>query len=141
MAPPRTSTTLDQSNAAFPQPNCEYDHLNTSTQYFPSPSPFTSALPHFRPLALPQTANGDGQPFLRGYSDELARFGIQRDEFIELLDAINVAVIPDLEHQIFQKGANIAGWFMYALKAFVSSKTSTDFLNIDLVQLALVHEI
>lgn len=66
----------------------------------------------FRPLALPQVAYGDDQPFLRGYSRELSRYGVSEQEFIGLLDAINVAIIPNPENQIFQKGANIAGWFL-----------------------------
>ena len=66
----------------------------------------------FRPLALPQMAYGDGQPFLRGYSNEFVKYGISPEEFIQVLDAINVAVIPSPENQIFQKGANIAGWFL-----------------------------
>lgn len=66
----------------------------------------------FRPLALPQIAYGDGQPFLRGYSNELVQYGISPEEFIQVLDAINVAIIPSPENQIFQKGANIAGWFL-----------------------------
>lgn len=66
----------------------------------------------FRPFALPQIAYGDGQPFLRGYSNELVPYGIPPEEFIRVLDAINVAIIPNPENQIFQKGANIAGWFV-----------------------------
>jgi hypothetical protein len=66
----------------------------------------------FRPLALPQIAYGDGQPFLRGYSNELVQYGISTEEFIRVLDVINVAIIPSPENQIFQKGANIAGWFL-----------------------------
>ncbi|KAJ6115579.1 hypothetical protein N7523_005996 [Penicillium sp. IBT 18751x] len=66
----------------------------------------------FRPLALPQIAYGDEQPFLRGYAGELGQYGISEQEFIGLLDAINVAIIPNPENQIFQKGANIAGWFL-----------------------------
>jgi hypothetical protein len=66
----------------------------------------------FRPLALPQITYGDGQPFLRGYSSELVQYGISPDEFIQVLDAINIAIIPSPENQIFQKGANIAGWFL-----------------------------
>ncbi|KAJ5986051.1 hypothetical protein N7451_010416 [Penicillium sp. IBT 35674x] len=68
---------------------------------------------NFRPIALPQISYGDGQPFLRGYADELGRYGISEGEFIRLVDAINVAIIPNPENQIFQKGANIAGWFMW----------------------------
>ncbi|KAE8451320.1 hypothetical protein EG329_003949 [Mollisiaceae sp. DMI_Dod_QoI] len=66
----------------------------------------------FRPLALPQIAYGDGQPFLRGYSNDLVQYGISPEEFMQVLDAINVAIIPNPENQIFQKGANIAGWFL-----------------------------
>lgn len=67
---------------------------------------------NFRPLALPQIAYGNEQPFLRGYTRELSRYGISEQEFTGLLDAINVAIIPNPENQIFQKGANIAGWFL-----------------------------
>jgi hypothetical protein len=66
----------------------------------------------FRPLALPQISYGDGQPFLRGYSRELQRYNISFRDFMQILDAINVAIIPNPENQIFQKGANIAGWFL-----------------------------
>lgn len=66
----------------------------------------------FRPLALPQTAYGDGQPFLRGYSWELSRYNITMEDFMQVLDSINIAIIPSPENQIFQKGANIAGWFL-----------------------------
>ncbi|KAJ5218504.1 uncharacterized protein N7498_000603 [Penicillium cinerascens] len=67
---------------------------------------------NFRPLALPQIAYGHEQPFLRGYTMELSQYGISEHEFIGLLDAINVAIIPNPEHQIFQKGANMAGFFL-----------------------------
>lgn len=66
----------------------------------------------FRPLALPQIEYGDGKPFLRGYSDELRQYGIEEKEFIPLLDQVNKAVIPNPENVIFQKAANIAGWFV-----------------------------
>jgi hypothetical protein len=33
-------------------------------------------------------------------------------EFIQALDMINIATIPSPENQIFQKGANIAGFFL-----------------------------
>lgn len=66
----------------------------------------------FRPLALPQISYGDGQPFLRGYSRVLQQYNISFRDFMQILDAINVAIIPNPENQIFQKGANIAGWFL-----------------------------
>lgn len=65
-----------------------------------------------RPLALPQIDYGDGQPFLRGYSQQLEQSGISFEAFMQALDAINVAIIPNPEAAIFQKGANIAGWFL-----------------------------
>ncbi|GLI81851.1 hypothetical protein PoHVEF18_010243 [Penicillium ochrochloron] len=68
--------------------------------------------PSFRPLALPQIGYGDEQPFLRAYSSNLSQYGISELDFIKLIDAINVAIIPNPENQIFQKGANIAGWFL-----------------------------
>lgn len=66
----------------------------------------------FQPLGLPQIAHGDGQPFVRGWNHQLAYYGISEAEFIGIVDAINVAIIPNPENQIFQKGANIAGWFL-----------------------------
>lgn len=67
---------------------------------------------HFQPLGLPQIAFGDGQPFLRGYNSQLAQYGIFEKDFLRLVDAINVAIVPNPENQIFQKGASIAGWFV-----------------------------
>lgn len=66
----------------------------------------------FRTMALPQIAYGDGQPFLRAYSDELRCRGISMEIFIAVLDDINVAIIPNPEVQIFQKTAKIAGFFV-----------------------------
>ncbi|KAH8698683.1 hypothetical protein BGW36DRAFT_295041 [Talaromyces proteolyticus] len=71
-----------------------------------------SQSPDFRPLALPQITYGDGQPFLRGYSNELRQYGVSFRDFIQALDNINIAIIPNPEAQVFQKGANIAGWFL-----------------------------
>lgn len=66
----------------------------------------------FHLFALPQIGYGDGQPFLRGYSNELGQYGLTFRDFIQALDSINIAIIPNPEAQIFQKGANIAGWFL-----------------------------
>ncbi|KAJ5710332.1 hypothetical protein N7488_004488 [Penicillium malachiteum] len=66
----------------------------------------------FRPIALPQISYGDREPFLQGYANELRQYGISERDFISLIDAINVTIIPNPENQIFQKGANIAGWFL-----------------------------
>jgi hypothetical protein len=62
----------------------------------------------FRLLVLPQIRPGNGEPFLRGYSSELSRYGISHNQFIQALDAINVARTPNPQAQLFQTGANIA---------------------------------
>ena len=66
----------------------------------------------FRPFAIPQYMYGEGQPFLRAYSQELASRGISENDFIRVVDELNIAVIPNPEAQIFQKSAQIAGYFV-----------------------------
>lgn len=67
----------------------------------------------FSPLILPQIENGHGSPFLRGYSQQLLQYNISMDMFIQFIDQINIVIIPNPENQIFQKAANIAGFFLY----------------------------
>ncbi|UKZ73746.1 hypothetical protein TrVFT333_001396 [Trichoderma virens FT-333] len=88
-----------------------YDGEPSTDAYYTDDRGFSRAA-NFRPLALPQIAYGDGQPFLRGYSQELRRYNITMEDFIQVVDSINIAIIPNPENQIFQKGANIAGWFV-----------------------------
>lgn len=59
--------------------------------------------PSYGPLAVPQISYGEEQPFLRAYSSDLSRFGVSELDFIKLIDAINVAITPNPENQIFQK--------------------------------------
>ncbi|KAK4502871.1 hypothetical protein PRZ48_006297 [Zasmidium cellare] len=66
----------------------------------------------FRPFAVPQVTGGDGQPFLRAYSEELRQYGIEERQFIQVVDSINKAIIPNPENVIFQKAANSAGFFV-----------------------------
>ncbi|KAF5589726.1 hypothetical protein FPCIR_6704 [Fusarium pseudocircinatum] len=73
---------------------------------------FSSKNTDFRPLILPQIAFGEGEPFLRGYSSEMNRYGISRDQFLRVVDEINVARTPNPEAKLFQMGAGIAGWFV-----------------------------
>ncbi|KAF4960156.1 hypothetical protein FGADI_1175 [Fusarium gaditjirri] len=109
---PRSSQMPSQSNI-YQQPSYSYyspETLPTSTQLpFGQPS-FQNT--DFRPLILPQIAFGEGEPFLRGYSSEISRYGISRDQFLRVVDEINVARTPNPEVQLFQKGAGIAGWFV-----------------------------
>lgn len=58
----------------------EYSRYDPGVDNYPPPRPRSSNRGGFRPLALPQITYGDGQPFLRGYSDELGRFGISEGE-------------------------------------------------------------
>lgn len=83
-----------------------YTHMNTRLN--------SQSLPFngFRPLILPQIAYGDGQPFLRGYSAELSRYNMSLESFVQVVDRINVAILPSPENQLFQKGANVAGFFL-----------------------------
>lgn len=66
----------------------------------------------FRPIILPQIDYGDGQPFMRAYSPELLQYNISEQTLIETIDALNVAMVPNPENQIFQKAMGIAGWFV-----------------------------
>lgn len=66
----------------------------------------------FRPLALPQIAYGEGKPFLRGYSNELMQYGISKEAFVQVVDKINQAIVPNPEVQIFQKAAQITDYFV-----------------------------
>ncbi|RKL17311.1 hypothetical protein BFJ68_g4815 [Fusarium oxysporum] len=109
---PRSSQIPPRINI-YQQPSYNYsspETMSTNTRYpYDQPS-FQNT--DFRPLILPQIAFGAGEPFLRGYSSEISRYGISRDQFLRVVDEINVARTPNPEAQLFQKGANIAGWFV-----------------------------
>lgn len=81
-----------------------------------SPTPADSASPPHpplsRPIALPQIDYGDASPFVRGYSSEMERLGIDQGSFLHFVDAINVSIIPNAEAQIVNKAAGLAGWFV-----------------------------
>ncbi|KAM0080620.1 hypothetical protein ACKRZS_007209 [Fusarium odoratissimum] len=109
---PRSSQIPPQINI-YQQPSYSYsspETMSTNIRYpYDQPS-FQNT--DFRPLILPQIAFGAGEPFLRGYSSEISKYGISRDQFLRVVDEINVARTPNPEAQLFQKGANIAGWFV-----------------------------
>jgi hypothetical protein len=67
----------------------------------------------FRPIILPQTGYIRGSPFLRGYGKDLQGYGISSTEFLQIVDEINIANVPNPENQLFQKVASVAGWFVY----------------------------
>nr|RBQ99388.1 hypothetical protein FVER53263_20094 [Fusarium verticillioides] len=97
----------------YQQPSYSYsspENMARNTRFpFDQPS-FQNS--DFRPLLLPQIAFGEGEPFLRGYSSEMDRYGISRDQFLRVVDEINVARTPNPEVKLFQMGAGIAGWFV-----------------------------
>ncbi|KAL7915889.1 hypothetical protein GGI35DRAFT_9964 [Trichoderma velutinum] len=107
-APPAYQTYNGDGRGYQWQP---YDRQPYTDGYYTDDRGFSRSA-DFRPLALPQIDYGDGQPFLRGYSQELSRYNITREDFIQVLDSINIAIIPNPENQLFQKGANIAGFFL-----------------------------
>ncbi|KAJ5909107.1 hypothetical protein N7495_001789 [Penicillium taxi] len=99
-------------NPTFDVRDSYQGQFHNEPQFYMSRGNMGSIDGSFHPIALPQIAYGDEQPFLRGYTYDLSQYGISEQQFIGLLDAINVAIIPNPENQIFQKGANIAGWFL-----------------------------
>ncbi|PNP83933.1 hypothetical protein FNYG_02621 [Fusarium nygamai] len=109
---PRSSQMPSRLNI-YQQPSYSYSSPETmaSNTRFPFDQPsFQNS--DFRPLILPQIAFGEGEPFLRGYSSEMNRYGISRDQFLRVVDEINVARTPNPEAKLFQMGAGIAGWFV-----------------------------
>ncbi|KAF5612402.1 uncharacterized protein FSUBG_1479 [Fusarium subglutinans] len=97
----------------YQQPSYSYSSPETISSNARFPHDQTSFQnTDFRPLILPQTAFGAGEPFLRGYSSEISKHGISRDQFLRVVDEINVTRTPNPEVQLFQMGAGIAGWFV-----------------------------
>ncbi|KAH6644281.1 hypothetical protein C7974DRAFT_371418 [Boeremia exigua] len=121
---------IEQAHSAYPQCLVEQETglilpeqlqeqstgviLANDTSRHHSPHADPSVLRHyeFRPLILPQTGYSKGSPFLRGYSKDLQNYGISNTEFQQIVDAINIAIVPNPEAQLFQKVASVAGWFV-----------------------------
>ncbi|KAF5636098.1 hypothetical protein F52700_5412 [Fusarium sp. NRRL 52700] len=108
-----TSSQIPSQINIYQQPSYSYSSPETTssnTRFSYDQPAFRNT--DFRPLIVPQIAFGAGEPFLRGYSSEISRYGISRDQFLEIVDKINVARTPNPEAQLFQTSANIAGWFV-----------------------------
>jgi hypothetical protein len=45
------------------------------------------------PICLPQITGGYGAPFARGYNPQLAEYGLEQDDFLNFLDALNIAMV------------------------------------------------
>lgn len=91
-------------------------HQTVNGNYDPRGYDNTSAQsmqrPPFRPIALPQITSGDGQPFLRAYSNDLGYYGIGARQFVEVVDSINKAIIPNKANKVFQSAATVGGLFL-----------------------------
>ena len=59
----------------------------------PAPPPEVSRQPLQVPICLPQITGGYDSPFARAYNPHLAASGIEQDEFLNFLDALNIAMV------------------------------------------------
>jgi hypothetical protein len=59
----------------------------------PAPPPEISRQPLQVPICLPQITGGYDSPFARAYNPHLAASGVEQDEFLKFLDALNVAMV------------------------------------------------
>ncbi|KAK4496406.1 hypothetical protein PRZ48_012386 [Zasmidium cellare] len=66
---------------------------------------------------LPQITSGDGQPFLRAYSNDLSYYGMTARQFVEVIDTINKAIVPNQAKKVFQSAATVAGFFVPGVDA------------------------
>jgi len=64
-----------------------------------------SPLPSFKtqrlqlPICLPQITGGYDSPFARAYNPQLAASGIEQVEFLNFLDALNIAMVGLVTHR------------------------------------------
>jgi hypothetical protein len=62
---------------------------------FDAPPPPASSEPLTLPLALPQINSNYDAPFLRAYNADLAKSGINQDDWLKFIDGLNVAMVGD----------------------------------------------
>lgn len=92
------SSFSTSANASRPQAEAydsppEYtssDAENLLGQFSAPPSDLQSLA---LPLALPQISSSYDSPFLRAYSSELVRAGVQQDEWLRFIDGLNIAMV------------------------------------------------
>jgi hypothetical protein len=106
-APPPLPPHRSPTHSPDPKPPLYDDFSSTPCETDPKT---TSTLS--RPIALPQINFGEGVPFVRGYSTDLAGFGITETQFFQFVDSVNMSIIPNAEAQIVNKVAGLAGWFV-----------------------------
>jgi hypothetical protein len=57
------------------------------------PPPESTRQPLQLPICLPQTTSGYDAPFARSYNTQIEASGIKQDEFLDFLDALNIAMV------------------------------------------------
>lgn len=62
-----------------------------------------------RPVAIPQVLSGIGQPFARGYSQDLHEPGITMQDFVEFIDNFNVVSAGSPPLQIIDMAGGVVG--------------------------------
>jgi len=59
----------------------------------PPPPPESTRQRLQLPICLPQTTSGYDSPFARAYNPQLEASGIEQEEFLNFLDALNIAMV------------------------------------------------
>jgi hypothetical protein len=67
---------------------------------------------------LPQITGGYGAPFARGYNPQLAEYGLEQDDFLNFLDALNIAMVR--ANDIFAESRRLISYI-----TFLGPKLST----------------
>ena len=83
--------SMPQPEGALPAYTDEEAELVYRT---PPPPQYESARQRLQlPVCLPQITGGYDSPFARAYNPQLEASGIERDEFLKFLDALNIAMV------------------------------------------------
>lgn len=65
------------------------------------------------PVCLPQVTGGYDSPFARGYNPQLAASGIDQDEFLKFLDALNIAMAASPPLRVIDTAGFVIGFVPY----------------------------
>jgi hypothetical protein len=74
---------------------------------------------------LPQITGGYGAPFARGYNPQLAEYGLEQDDFLNFLDALNIAMAPSSPLYVIGTAGLIMGCFPYHWAMIAGTLTQT----------------
>jgi hypothetical protein len=65
------------------------------------------------PLCLPQTTSGYDSPFARAYNPQLEASGIEQDEWLKFLDALNIAMTASPPLRVVDMAGMVIGFVPY----------------------------